>query len=69
MEYILVGKIILSLPKATISILFFFFLISNVNFIKSAEERNPKKYIQNNSYEIYKGHICKRSSIVGISLR
>jgi hypothetical protein len=24
---------------------FFFFLISNVNFIKSAEGRNPKKYI------------------------
>jgi hypothetical protein len=28
-----------------VSIAGFFFLISNVNFIKSAEGRNPKKYI------------------------
>jgi hypothetical protein len=35
--------------------LFFFFLISNVNFIKSAEGRNPKKiYIQKNSMKYTK---------------
>jgi hypothetical protein len=49
---------------------YFFFLISNVNFIESAEGRNPRKNIYTkNSYEIYKEHICKNSSIVGISLR
>jgi hypothetical protein len=39
------GGVFLGYFGSVRSFLFFFFLISNVNFIKSAEGRNPKKYI------------------------